>query len=99
MSVNAKSRYSDETAAEAESMLGVGLQEITALNFIVFISAFDDLANRISNDFDKVCKFRVAISRDGSVITKTRMKQVEQAYIFTHHKNSGGVVLNVRLTQ
>lgn len=79
MSASAKSPYSNELVKKAEEMVGMGLQEVTDPNTLAIMKTFNQLTNGVSNGLEKECKFKVAIARDGSVTTNTRMKQVDLA--------------------
>lgn len=79
MSANAKSPYSDELVKKVEEVVGMGFQEVTDPNTLAIMKTFDQLTTGVSNGLEKECKFKVAIARDGSVTTNTRMKQVDQA--------------------
>ena len=78
--VHAATKYSDDVIAKAEAMLGASPYEITDPNTLEIMDTFQGISRDVQqkgNGESLKCRFSVSIDIDGSVETKTRMKQVD----------------------
>ncbi|CDU12942.1 hypothetical protein [Vibrio coralliirubri] len=78
---HAETNYSDEVIAKAEAMLGTSPYETTDPNTLEIMKILEGVTQNVKqkeNGESLECRFSVSIGLDGSVLTKTRMKQVEK---------------------